>query len=291
MPWGGYVAGKWYGPENVQPILMIHAWQDNAGSFDPLIQMLPSHFSYLAIDLPGHGCSSHLPAGCFYHVSDFISLLETIRQNYKWPRLSLVAHSIGAVISFNYSWLFPERVRLVCALDVLKTFSFGPKMESDFFEFHTRKLLTLDESKMQNPPDYTYDELIQHIHESTKKSINKDKAKYIIDRGTKPAATDPNRLRFSRDIRVKYIQFLFADHKKTLEYIKRIKAPYLFIRGNDRNFSEPENLFTEAIEEFRRQNKQFEMLKVNGTHHFHLCQPELIADKVSEFLQKYHGDD
>lgn len=292
MPWGGHIAGKWYGPENVQPILMIHAWQDNAGSFDPLIAMLHTpHFSYLAIDLPGHGLSSHLPSGCYYHVRDFIFLLEVIRQNYKWPQLSLVAHSIGAIISFNYAWLFPEKVRLVCALDVLKTFSFGAKLESDIFEFHTRKLLTLDDSKIQNPPDYTYDELIQHIHENTKKSINMDKAKFIVERGTKPSTTNPNRLRFSRDIRVKYINFLFADHKKTLQYIQRIQAPYLFIRGDDRNFSEPESLISETVDEFRRQNEQFEMLKVNGTHHFHLNSPELIADKMNEFLHKYHNND
>lgn len=203
-------------------------------------------------------------------MSDFISLLEIIREHYKWSQISLVSHSIGAVISFNYCWLFPERVRLVCALDVLKTFSFGPKIESDFFEFHTRKLLTLDKSKIQNPPTYTHDELVEHIHVNTKKSINKDKVKYLIERGAKPATTNPNRLQFSRDIRVKYIQFLFADHKKTLEYIKRIKAPYLFIRGDDRNFSEPEHLISETIEEFRRQNDQFEMLKVNGSHHFHV---------------------
>lgn len=280
-----------FGPDHLQPILMIHAWQDNAGSFDPLLPMLPQHFSYLAIDLPGHGLSSHLPSGCFYHVQDFIFLLEIIRQNFKLSRLSLVSHSIGAVMSFNYAWLFPERVRLVCALDVLKTFSFGATIESDFFELHTRKLLTLDESKIKNPPDYTYNEMIQHIHENTKKSINKDKAKYIIERGTKPSTTNPNRLRFSRDIRVKYIQFMFADHKKTLQYIKRIQAPYLFIRGDDRNFSEPESLISETIDEFRRQNEQFEMFKVDGTHHFHLNTPELIADKVSEFLQKHHVND
>lgn len=292
LPWGGQIAGKWYGSEKVQPILMIHAWQDNCGSFEPLIQLLPSHLSYLSIDLPGHGRSSHLPFGCYYHVSDFIPLLEIIRQNYKWPRLALLGHSIGAVISFNYAWLFPERVRLVCALDVLKTFSFGPKIESSFFEVHTRKLIALDHAgqhRKQSPPNYTYDELIEHIHENTKKSIDKDKVKYIIERGAMPMPSDPNRLQLRRDIRVKYIQFLFADHNKTLEHIKRITAPYLFIRGDDRNFSEPEQMFSEAIEEFRRCNKHFNMLKVNGTHHFHLNQPELIVDSVSEFLQTYHA--
>lgn len=224
-------------------------------------------------------------------MQDLIFLLELIRQNYKLPRLSLVAHSIGAVISFNYAWLFPERVRLVCALDVLKTFSFGAKIESDFFEQHTRKLLTLNKSKMQNSPDYTYDEMVQHIHENTNKSINEDKAKYSIERGTKSSPTSPNRLQISRDIRVKYIQFLFADLKKTLENINRIRDSYLFIRGDDRHFSEPECSMSETIEEFRRQNEQFEFFKVNGPHHFHLNSPGSIADKVSEFLQKYHDID
>lgn len=62
MPWG-IVAGKWYGPENVRPILMLHGWQDNAGTFNTLIPLLPQNHSYLALDLPGHGLSSRLPAG------------------------------------------------------------------------------------------------------------------------------------------------------------------------------------------------------------------------------------
>lgn len=53
VPWG-HVAGKWFGPKNIRPILMLHGWQDNAGTFDMLIPLLPKHISYLAIDLPGN---------------------------------------------------------------------------------------------------------------------------------------------------------------------------------------------------------------------------------------------
>lgn len=52
VPWG-HVAGKWYGSENVRPIVMLHGWQDNAGTFDTLVPLLPNHLSYLSIDLPG----------------------------------------------------------------------------------------------------------------------------------------------------------------------------------------------------------------------------------------------
>lgn len=53
--------GKWWGPRDKQPIIAIHGWQDNAGTFDPLIELLPKDLSILCIDLPGHGLSSHIP--------------------------------------------------------------------------------------------------------------------------------------------------------------------------------------------------------------------------------------
>lgn len=67
VPWG-FVAGKWYGDRNKQPVLAFHGWQDNAGTFDRLIPLLPKTISVWAIDLPGHGKSSHFPTGMQYHI-------------------------------------------------------------------------------------------------------------------------------------------------------------------------------------------------------------------------------
>lgn len=88
----GTIAAKWWGSMNKRPIIAIHGWQDNAGSFDALIPLLPLNFSYLAIDLPGHGLSSHFPDGCFYHINDFASILEEIRTLFGWDHISLVMH-------------------------------------------------------------------------------------------------------------------------------------------------------------------------------------------------------
>lgn len=38
-------------------------------------------------------------------------------------------------------------------------------------------------------------------------------------------------------------------------------------------------------------NSRFEMMQVNGTHHVHLNNPEVIAPKISEFLQKFYIKD
>lgn len=61
----GHVAAKLWGDENEQPILALHGWQDNAGTWDPLAPILSKKRPILAIDFPGHGLSSWIPHGKF----------------------------------------------------------------------------------------------------------------------------------------------------------------------------------------------------------------------------------
>lgn len=61
----GQISTKVWGtlrPDSVKCIA-IHGWMDCAGSFDRLIPMLDDRFYIVAIDLPGHGFSTHLPLG------------------------------------------------------------------------------------------------------------------------------------------------------------------------------------------------------------------------------------
>lgn len=64
MPWG-HVSGKWYGSRDEQPMLALHGWLDNCGTFDRLIPLLPTKIPVFSIDLPGHGRSSHFPVRFF----------------------------------------------------------------------------------------------------------------------------------------------------------------------------------------------------------------------------------
>ena len=80
--------GKWWGPTDKQPIVAIHGWQDNSGTFDKLAQLLSS-VAILSIDLPGHGISSHLPLGQFYYIFwDGVLTLRRIVKYYKWNKVS-----------------------------------------------------------------------------------------------------------------------------------------------------------------------------------------------------------
>jgi pimeloyl-ACP methyl ester carboxylesterase len=75
FPWG-FICGKWWGPKDIRPIVALHGWQDNCGTFDTLAPLLPKNVSLLAIDLPGHGLSSRVPDGMAYHFLDNLFLMH-----------------------------------------------------------------------------------------------------------------------------------------------------------------------------------------------------------------------
>lgn len=287
----GRVAAKWWGPTDRRPILCVHGWQDNAGSFDTLIPLLPRDLGYLAIDLPGHGLSSHYANGYYYHTSDVFFMMEEVRRVFNWPRLSLLAHSMGSLASFIYASTFPSNVDSVCALDTLKLLAPDPRVATPIFLTNWKKSFdvyhrSLD--KNQKAPEYTYDELVERVHDGSYESVDHAAAKYLIQRGAKRSSTDPNKFYFARDIRWKYFQNAYVDHNVSFEMIKYIRAPYLFAKGDDKIFSESSKNIFEAVDAFRRHTPDFQMLKVDGTHHFHLNTPEVIADRVGEFLLGKH---
>lgn len=81
-------AGKWWGPKEVQPIVALHGRQDNAGTFDTLMPLMPD-ISVLCLDMPGHGLSSHYPKNQYYYVYyDGVIFLRKVIKYFKWEKVS-----------------------------------------------------------------------------------------------------------------------------------------------------------------------------------------------------------
>jgi hypothetical protein len=87
----GVLAGRWWGDRSVQPVVGLHGLEDNANSFATLAPLLDVP-SFLAIDMMGHGLSSHLTAVGPYHLLDFVVLLRRIADHLKWTKLSLIGN-------------------------------------------------------------------------------------------------------------------------------------------------------------------------------------------------------
>nr|XP_015215180.1 PREDICTED: serine hydrolase-like protein 2 [Lepisosteus oculatus] len=86
VPWG-HIAAKDWGPRDGRPVLCLHGWSDNAGSFDRLIPLLPADCRCVAIDFPGHGLSTHRPAGVLYTFPAYVADMRRVIEGQALPAL------------------------------------------------------------------------------------------------------------------------------------------------------------------------------------------------------------
>lgn len=207
MPWG-YVVGRWYGNRLVRPILALHGWLDNMGTWNTLIPLLPEHIGVLCIDLPGHGLSPKLPRGIVYHAVDYVCVILRIMEEYQWKKVSILAHSMSSMISFIFASLYSDRLDMLISIDVVRTRYRSPGAQIEFIRNNIEKYLVEDDrlqlANQMEPPSYTREQLLQIMYEGTDRSVTLENCHNILERNVTKSTKYPDKYYFSRDGRVKY---------------------------------------------------------------------------------------
>ncbi|KAF2883503.1 hypothetical protein ILUMI_22676 [Ignelater luminosus] len=290
VPWG-HVAGKWWGPQNKRPILCLHGWEDNCGTFDTLIPRLPSHIGYLAIDLPGHGFSSQLPPGVFYNKIDNVTLLKRIVDYFNWSKVSLLGHSMGAIMNYQYTLLYPNEVDFLICLDALKPLVYEDKKIESMVEM-IENFIKYDHlnSLKKDPPTYSFEVLEKMLHKGITQSIALDSCKYILKRNIALSTKEPGKYYFTRDMRLK--TSLSSDllgwcQKDIVDSAHKIRCPLLYIKASHSPFYENKQNTLDVVKVIKKMNENFEMHIVEGTHHVHLNNPERLVNLINNFIKKY----
>ncbi|KAL5290861.1 hypothetical protein ACFFRR_010324 [Megaselia abdita] len=291
VPWG-HISGKWYGSQNVRPIVCIHGWMDNAGTFDTLIPLLSRHLPFLAVDLPGHGLSSRIPDGCYYNSIDNIFVIRLIMQQYNWDKISLIGHSMGSIVTFAFASLYPDKVDLAVGLDALKPHQRAIPKQIETIATRMEEFLKEDERNRSDsePPSYTYDELIDRLFVGSFHSVNKDTCQYLLARNIKRSKLDSNKFYFVRDRRLKYYNYQIGNQDLVNEMARRITCPYLFVKANSSTYFEEKKFYFDTLS-VMKENPKFELAASEGTHHFHLNNPEKVCETINTFICKYRPQD
>jgi pimeloyl-ACP methyl ester carboxylesterase len=95
------------------PVLALHGWLDNAGSFDLLAPRLTG-CHIVAPDAAGHGKSGFRSPDAGYNIWQDVRDVLGIAEHLGWGEFALLGHSRGATIATLTAGSFPERVsRLV----------------------------------------------------------------------------------------------------------------------------------------------------------------------------------
>lgn len=266
----------------------MHGWQDNAGTFDRLIPLLPKDQSFLAIDLPGHGLSSRVPDGMAYHGVDNLYLLNFLCKEYNWDKISLLGHSMGSVLSFMFAAVFPNKVDMMIQIDALKPHIHNPARIAENLEERIENFMRADQRNQEKsePPSYTYEDMVERLESGTYGSVTKDCAQYLLKRNIKRSEKYPGKFYFTRDSRLKYNYSSGFPQEVSVQLAKKLQMPHVFIKAKNSPFYERREYYDEVID-ILKTNKDFECHTVDSTHHLHLTEPEKVAPIISAFIEKH----
>ncbi|MGV8986087.1 MAG: alpha/beta fold hydrolase [Cypionkella sp.] len=107
------------GPETAsgEPLLLIHGVGMRAEAWGPQIETLSTHLRVIALDMPGHGGTSALPAGAL--LPDYVAWAERAMQALGLRSANVAGHSMGALIALGLAASRPYLVLRVALLNAV----------------------------------------------------------------------------------------------------------------------------------------------------------------------------
>lgn len=260
-----------------QPVLGIHGWLDNASSFDLLAPELA--VDMVAIDLPGHGFSYHAPQSSPYHLIDWVSELELSLSALSWPKVSLIAHSLGSAVALFTAALAPERIEKIVLLDAA-----GPltTIEEDAFDRATRHrnewAIVTSEGDIHRPLTEWIEARQKTTLSLTGACLTREHAERLVRRAFQET---PDGWRARYDTRLKAPMLMGFSLKQICSFLKQVRCPVMLLRATQ-GITRPDY----GWEERAKNLKELEIRMIQGDHYFHLSGPLLIAHEIERFLKK-----
>lgn len=283
VPWGE-IRGTAWGPDQGRPVLCLHGWADNCGSFSTLIPLLPQECRYVAVDLAGHGLSSHRPAGASYSMVEYVVDVRRVADALELKKFSIIGHSMGGDIAGLFAALYPEMVDALVLLDNFVLLPTDTTEIADVMRQGTDELLRYEKRPEQKRRVYTYEKAVERLI-AANPTLPQQSVHILLERGL---AQVEGGFVFSRDIRVNFKNTHRFSLEQSLDLLSRIQASMLVVLadGSDEaKFSEyAQKKFTPALLQCLRDRKH-SVVTVPGDHHVHLSSPEVVAPAVSHFLR------
>lgn len=112
-----------WGNPDAPPLILQHGGADHCRSWDWVAQELRHDWHVICPDIRGHGDSSWNQDGNYdlnAMVYDFAQLVHTLG----YDQVSIVAHSLGSLVTSRYAGLFPDKVRRFVDIEGL-----GPNLD------------------------------------------------------------------------------------------------------------------------------------------------------------------
>lgn len=263
-------ACEWGDPAGV-PVLALHGWLDNCGSFAPLGRLLRG-VRLIALDLPGHGHSSHRSADCAYNIWQDVGVVHAVAEQLGWPRFALLGHSRGGAIATLTAGTFPERINRLGLLD-----SFVPLTtdSADAPEQLRSAILERSGRGARAPKIYPDREALLATRLRGPTPLSRLSVEDIVARGAEPVAGG---WRWRSDDRLKLASELRLTPELVRAFVARIACPILLLLADGAR--------RERLQGMEAHARQLDIVEVPGSHHFHMEEPAAeVAERLGAFFR------
>lgn len=261
----------WGKPEN-PPIVALHGWLDNANSFEPLAPYLQDNFYLIAIDFPGHGHSSHLPQGCYYHFMDGILNFMQVLDALHLKKVHLLGHSMGACLASLVAGVTPKRFLSLALIEGLGPFSHPAdtacKQLTDYLDY----LASKETKKAKGYPSLEKAALAR----AQRGYVSLDLALTLCERGLKE---EKGCYFWRHDSRLLVPSPLRMTEEQILSFLTEITAKTCLIVATD-GFSFDSKLMQQRVKAV----KELQVMRLKGGHHIHMEEPNLLGKILTDYF-------
>ena len=262
------LAAHLYGPEDGVPVIALHGWLDNAASFIPLAQQL-AETPLLALEFPGHGHSGHRSSDAHYYFFDWVQDIVALCRQQQWQQLTIIGHSMGAMVATALAASFPELVAKLVLIDSLG-------FVTDSAENAAKQLRDGINSRLKAPSRPPYYASLAEAAAARQKQSDFSLAEAILlaERGTMATAQG---LSWRADMRLRHSSVYRLIQPQAEALISAVQCPVLGLIASD-------SAFAAKAKHFAAHYHQLTLVDVSGGHHCHMTQPAVVAQHIQRFL-------
>jgi pimeloyl-ACP methyl ester carboxylesterase len=278
----GRLAALRFGAADGTPVLALHGWLDNAASFIPLAAHLQG-LDLVALDLPGHGRSDHLPASAEYSLPGTVHTVLDAADALGWERFAVLGHSMGAAIGSILAAAAPDRVARFVAIEAL-----GALADA---EDHTARRLreaVTTRRALRGKPLRVFPDVDTAVRARTQagitggRGLDQHLARLLVERGLRPVDAEGGRgFVWSTDQRLTISTALRMTEGQVRDLLAHIECPVRAVYAEP-----PQPYFPEPLRSERAALlPPGALVRMDGGHHLHMEQPAAVAEEIGGFLR------
>lgn len=270
----GTIAGLRSGEAGAPRVLALHGWLDNAASFLPLSQHLRG-IDLVAIDLPGHGASTHLPLPADYLLITFARAAFAAADALGWERFALLGHSLGGVVASVMASAQPHRIERLLAIEALGALAEKEERTTqrlrDAFDAHR----TLADKQLRVFPDIAT--AARARMQAGTGALGEAAALLLVERGLRRV---DGGFAWRSDPRLTMPTAVRMSEAQSRDLVANIECPTRVIYADP-----PQTYFPDALRRERAAMlRNGELVVLPGSHHLHMDDAAGTAAAIGDFF-------